>query len=92
MDNIFSNGTEGMSECLLAAISDWIGYKAEKKQAYKPKGLKGLLSETRNNAVKYGDVAVIYAINVSMAANYQGIVWDKAKDAPKEAPPERKNY
>jgi len=63
------------------AVNDWITYKREKRQAYKPSGLNSLLAQVQKNANTYGDTAVIHAIHESMASNYQGIVWDKAKTA-----------
>jgi len=78
------NGASGMfsyDTALSQAVSDWIKYKTEKRQGYKPKGLQTLLTQIQNNVDKYGNAAVIHAINESMASNYQGIVWDKAKAA-----------
>jgi len=63
------------------AVNDWITYKCEKRQAYKPSGLNSLLIQVQKNASTYGNNAVIHAIHESMASNYQGIVWDKAKSA-----------
>lgn len=60
------------------ALRDWISYKAEKRQGYKPTGLKSFLSEAENNVRKYGEATVVNSIRMSMAANYQGVVWDKA--------------
>ena len=62
-------------------VNNWITYKREKRQAYKPSGLNSLLTQVQKNANTYGDTAVIHAIHESMASNYQGIVWDKAKAA-----------
>ena len=59
------------------AVDDWIKYKTEKKQHYKPQGLKSLLSQIQNNVTTYGSEAVTKTITESMASNYQGIVWDK---------------
>ena len=63
------------------AVTGWITYKREKRQAYKPSGLNSLLAQVQKNANTFGDTAVIHAIHESMASNYQGIVWDKAKSA-----------
>lgn len=60
------------------ALRDWLSYKAEKRQGYKPTGLKSFLSEAENNVRKYGEATVVNSIRMSMAANYQGVVWDKA--------------
>ena len=64
-----------------AAVIDWLAYKAEKRQPYKPTGLKNLLSQVENRLKEFSETQVIYAITESMASNYQGIIWDKAKQA-----------
>jgi len=74
---ILESGIFEMSENLRTAVTNWIAYKAEKNQNYKPTGLKSLLSEIKNNVKKHGEENVISLINQAMAANYQGIVWDK---------------
>lgn len=56
---------------------EWLQYKKEKRQLYKPQGLKQLLRQISKKAGQYGDVAVISVIEDSMANNYQGIVWDR---------------
>lgn len=64
---------------LRKAVEGWLAYKDEKRQAYKPTGLKALLTEIRNNADKYGDDAVAEVIRQSMGSNYQGITFDRLK-------------
>ena len=68
---------DGMSEALVAAVQDWLAYKAEKRQGYKATGRRSLLSEIKNNVSTYGEEAVIAVIRQSMAANYQGILFAK---------------
>lgn len=63
------------SRSLEKAVREWLGYKAEKKQSYKPLGLKSFLTEVKNNAEHYGEEAVIDVIQKSMAANYMGVTW-----------------
>lgn len=62
---------------LREAFEDWLAYKTEKRQPYKPTGLKNLISEIRNNAEKYGEDAVAALIRACMAANWQGIAFDR---------------
>lgn len=84
----------GMSDELAEATEEWIAYKAEKHQAYKPKGANALIKAVRDNAERHGDCAVVDVIRRSMSANYQGIVWDwltrgrpaKSRDKPAEKP------
>ncbi len=66
---------------LLNAFSDWIAYKKEKRQPYKPRGLKALISQVQSCADEYGDAAVAEVIRNSMASNYQGIILDSLKHA-----------
>lgn len=68
---------ERFSPELAKTVSEWLAYKREKKQGYKPRGLKILLGQIRTAADTYGDTVVIEVIRRSMAANYQGIVWDR---------------
>lgn len=63
-------------EGLRSVMDSWLAYKAEKKQGYKPQGLKSLVTQVDGYAAKYGENLVISVIQRSMAANYQGIVWD----------------
>lgn len=72
---------------LESAVNDWLKYKAERRESYKPTGLKSLLTQIQNNAAEYGDSAVADVVRQSMGSNYQGIVYDRLKrSAPKAAP------
>ena len=73
---------------LQQTVEEWIAYKAEKRQAYKPAGLKALLSQIRNQVAKHGEPAVVSVVQQSMSANYQGIVWDRLTQKPGKAVPE----
>ena len=76
------------------AVGDWLAYKTEKRQGYKPTGLQSLLTQIRNAAQEHGDAAVVKVIRDSMAANYQGIVFDRLsrneKPGKKTSAPESK--
>jgi predicted phage replisome organizer len=66
-------------------IHIWLKYKSERKESYKPTGFKTLLGTIKKQADEHGDQAVIDLINICMASNWQGIIWDKLvkKDKPK---------
>lgn len=68
---------EEFSGELREAVVDWIAYKGEKRQPYKPMGRKSLLTQIQTAAREYGDAATAKIIRESMAANYQGIVFDR---------------
>ena len=64
---------------LASAMKEWLQYKKEKRQTYKPVGFKKLLAQVNENFEKYGEHAVIDCMNLSMVNNWQGIIWDKIK-------------
>lgn len=66
-------------EPLADAISDWIAYKAEKRDAYKPTGLKSLLTQIENQKDQNGAQAVVDVIRLSMSNGWRGIIWDQIK-------------
>lgn len=77
-----SDGLAVLSPALRGAVEDWMQYKAEKREPYKPQGLKSLISEVKNNADRYGDAAVIELIRQCMSNNWRGIIFDRLKKAP----------
>lgn len=75
----------GFSPPLQSALESWLRYKAEKRQDYRPEGLKALVGEIRSNAARYGEDAVIDLIGKCMSSNWQGIIWDRLKKAEAES-------
>lgn len=74
------------SEPMQSALTDWLTYKSERREGYKPTGLKRLLSEVENKLKAYEEADVIALMGESMANNWKGICWDKLQG--KEKPPE----
>lgn len=66
-----------LSEVLSAKIREWITYKNAKKETYVEQGMKSLLKKISVQAQKHGDFAVIDLIDLCMANNWKGIIWDK---------------
>lgn len=62
---------------MIETVNLWLEYKAEQKKAYKPVGLKSLITTIKHKVEQYGEQAVIELITECMGANYQGIIWDK---------------
>ena len=61
------------------ALSEWVSYKSQRNERYKEAGMRSLITQAVNTAAENGPQAVIDVINRSMASNYKGIVWDRAK-------------
>ena len=73
---------------LLDAVRDWLAYKTERKEGYKPTGLKNLLTEIERREQAHGAAAVAAVIRLSMANGWRGIIWDRiAGNAPQKAAP-----
>ena len=76
----------GFGPDLQAAFDSWLRYKKERREPYKPEGLKKLISRIRNNAEKYGESAVVELIEDCMASNWQGIIFDRLSKTKGAAP------
>lgn len=76
-DNPPNPPLQGVSPQLEAAFADWLQYKHERREDYKPTGLKALQTQIINNATRYGEQAVIDLIRECMGNNWRGIIFDK---------------
>ena len=76
----------GFSPPLRAAVEDWLAYKRERREAYKPTGLKALLTQISSAASAHGDAAVIGVIRQSMGSGYKGITFDRLRKKGEPSP------
>lgn len=65
-----------LSDVLTDKIFEWLDYKKEKKQTYKPRGLQTLLNKVKDVASVYGDDPVCEVIDKAMMSNYSGFFLD----------------
>lgn len=63
----------GFNEQVEQAIFDWLDYKKEKNQSYKPKGLETLLKKLKKDCYENSNQYVIDSITNSITNNYAGI-------------------
>lgn len=76
----------GFSEKLADKAKEWLRYKAERRETYKPTGLTALLRKISQKAAEYGENPVIILIDECMANGWRGIIWDRLeKEAEKSA-------
>ena len=75
----------GFSAELCACLREWLRYKAEKRQAYKPTGLRALLGEVRARVDAMGEAQGMACMRASMANGWQGIAWNlpRVQEAPR---------
>lgn len=88
-EHILNNGYEKADyiqrhEALKDCIREWMQYKDAKKPRSSnhyanERSITALLNKFVENSEKYGERAVIDVVNDSLAAGYQGIIWDKVK-------------
>ena len=62
---------------LQEAFEDWLKYKRERREAYKPTGLKSLTTQIKNQAAIHGEDVVAALIRQCMASNWKGIIFDR---------------
>ena len=67
------------SQAMKDKLTEWLEYKKERRESYKPMGLKSFLTEVENKLKLYNEYDVIALINECMANNWKGIIWDKIK-------------
>ena len=84
-----------MTDDLKAKFSEWVTYKVERREKYQEQGMKSLLRKVENNALKYGEQAIIELIDDCMANGWKGIIFDRlnnkqAKGTPLPPPVYRK--
>lgn len=66
-----------LSSALQEKLRQWLAYKQERRESYKPVGLQALVTKIKSSAEKYGDGAVCDLIDLSMSSGYQGILFDR---------------
>jgi hypothetical protein len=67
-------------EPIRSALEDWLAYKRERGESYKPQGLKAFVSRVESIVRKCGSPAVTNAMQRAMAGNWQGWEHDVGKD------------
>jgi hypothetical protein len=81
---IYTPDLTEFSPLLQQVINEWLTYKEERKEGYKPTGLKSWLGQVRNYAKDYDDKEIAKVIRSTMASQYKGVVWEWLKNAPKK--------
>ena len=82
---------KNFSQEMEETVIEWLEYKVEKRQGYKPTGLKNLIAQIASKAASSGDAPVIALIHECMANNWQGIIWDRLGRSEQRAPQAKRN-
>lgn len=62
---------------LTKQLEKWLMYKAERREKYKPTGLKTFLTQVENKSRQYNEQDIINLIDECIANGWKGIIWDK---------------
>lgn len=58
-------------------LEEWLRYKSERRETYKPTGLRNFISEVQNKRKVYTDTDICKLIGQCMANGWKGIIWDR---------------
>lgn len=72
------------SPIMKTKLDEWLKYKKERRDSYKPTGLNAFFTQVENKLKTYPESAIVALIDECMANNWQGVIWDKLKN--KEPP------
>lgn len=67
----------GFSEAMRLRLDEWLCYKSERREAYKPTGLHSLLKTVEREIARLGEPAVLNRITDAMASGWRGMNLDK---------------
>jgi hypothetical protein len=74
----------GFPENLASAIQGWITYKTERRESYKPQGMKALITQLAKAEKEHGAAAVIDAMELAQASGWKGWAHGLSNGAPKQ--------
>lgn len=70
-------GDSDMSEPMKEKVREWLRYKTERREPYKPTGLQSLVNRIAREERVHGAIAVMRLIDDSMSNGWRGIIWDR---------------
>lgn len=79
-------GADALPPVLRKAVGDWLAYKRERREAYKPTGLKSLMTQIERACALHGPEAVAELIHDCMASGYRGITFDRLERRSRDKP------
>ena len=69
------------SGIMLDKVNEWLQYKKERKQSYKPTGLSVLFRQIQSEIDKHGEDFVISVIDKSIMNNWNGLFFERDKQS-----------
>ena len=69
-----------LSEPMKEKLREWIRYKTERREPYKPTGLQTLITRIARAEQARGTTAVMKLIDDSMSNGWKGIIWERLEN------------
>lgn len=66
-------------DALKEKLEEWLRYKSERRESYKPTGLHSLVEQVKKHRKDATDAQICALIDESMANGWRGIIWDRLK-------------
>lgn len=76
---IRADALEGIDGELRKKLEEWLKYKSERRESYKPTGLHSLVEQVKKHRKQASDAQICALIDECMANGWRGIIWDKLK-------------
>ena len=76
-----ADALEGIDGELRKKLEEWLRYKSERRESYKPTGLHSLVEQVKKHRKDATDAQICALIDESMANGWRGIIWDRLKAA-----------
>lgn len=74
------------SDDLREKMEEWLKYKSERRESYKPTGLHSLVEQVKKHRQTATDEQICALVETCMANGWKGIIWDRlpGKDRPQK--------
>lgn len=67
------------------AIQQWLKYKTERRESYKPTGLQAFLTTLRKKLSQYSEKQIIDLMGDCMSNGWRGIIWDRLEQPSRQS-------
>lgn len=75
----FEKDLSVLSKPMADSVVEWLKYKKQRREAYKPVSIKKFITQVKGYAEQYGDEAVMTVISDSIANGYMGVAFASIK-------------
>ena len=75
----FEKDLSVLSKPMADSVVEWLKYKKQRREAYKPVSIKKLITQVKGYAEQYGEEAVMTVISDSIANGYMGVAFASIK-------------